>query len=117
MSVASKGIALTTQAIVLLALAVIVLSATIIFFMNASNPAERTIISIADQTTLCQQYIRLDAKCEDTSIVFDRSDSEAARELLQALAETCGGLGFSDLCSGDEASSECVRQCCATFCG
>ena len=110
------GIALPTHAVIVLVLATMVLGALVIFFFNSTAPQQQIFTDIADQTRLCQRYVRLDPECEDTALIFSFASDNEARRLLTAIDAACENLGYADLCPGNEATPACVQSCCASFC-
>jgi hypothetical protein len=99
-----KGISLTSQTVVLMILAAIVLASLVIFYMNASNPSQVGIANIAKQTNLCQQQVRFDPSCAE-----EMPDSDS-------LIKVCQELDYAK-CQGDNIKNlECIQQCCENFC-
>lgn len=104
---ANKGISLTTQTIVLLIISAIILGSVLVFYMNTANPAQKGFADVAEQTTLCQQQVRYDPRCSTPL-----PDATPYARLL----EICTNFKY-EKCQTPPPAQECIRQCCANFCG
>jgi len=108
-----KGVSLSIETIVILILAVIVLSAMLIFLSGTTNPAAETLRATRIQTESCAAYVRNDPDCTGFRI------NDVSPDVKQNIAEACNILQGYNECksSGDVANIACVRSCCKTFCG
>lgn len=104
---AIKGISLATQTIVLLIISAIILGSVLVFYMNTTNPSQKGFTDVAEQTMLCQKQVRYDPRCSTplpTGTPYAR------------LLEICTDFKY-EKCQPLTSEVECIRQCCANFCG
>jgi hypothetical protein len=104
----TKGIALATDTIVYIILAVTVLAVLLWFFTSNAGPVETRVDNERLRIDLCGQATRFDPNCDGKA--DNQADQTALDRILSTgtnnLVKICKNLNIA--CSG----SDCAKKCC-----
>jgi|GEM_PF-2217004 len=111
---AKKGVAIAIETVIFIILAVVVLTVLLLFFNTQAGTAQDKFKREAERTEFCRQYVQYDPACGNR----DEVTGPNRATILKGINEACGGLNVPNCQRGSEqeASPECIRNCCSIFC-
>ena len=112
-----KGVSLTTETLILLILAFLVLLALSIFFSKTYDPVEKETSDIVSSTKACSDYVRYDHDCRGGTGLVEKS-GDRFTEIRDNLNKACEKFGqdiVSNNIQGDNIKK--LKECCSIFCG
>ena len=103
-----KGMAIATDTVVYIILAVVVLTVLLFWFNSEAGRTQTRTDLISDQTRLCSQYTGVDPTCAGSG-----SQPKTFAEVSK-LIKTCKDLKTYTYCNSGSNNLYCVQQCCFT---
>lgn len=116
-SAVRKGMSLTTEAIVMLVLAAVVLVSLLAFFGSTFTPAKDEAKKTFEQARWCGEYVRYDSDCSGGSDLSNRVDGNKYNDIRIGLEAACKSLGITGIFNPPDVIGVQLYKCCESFCG
>lgn len=105
----SKGMAIATDTVIYIILAVVVLTVLLFWFNSEAGRAQNAVELRNKQSALCSQYTGVDPTCE--GIGGDRPKGFAG---TPELIKVCKDLKSYNNCNTGSNQLYCIQECCFT---